>query len=73
MTQETVQQYCEHLGNIVNCKIFVKDDRPLGIFQESLEGLLGEGERSEETMERKLIGGSEWRNLHVFLSKSQNS
>lgn len=42
MTQETVQQYCEHLGNIVNCKIFVKDDRPLGK-QESLEGLLDEG------------------------------
>lgn len=47
MTQETVQQYCEHLGNIVNCKIFVKDDRPLGK-QESLEGLLDEGERSEK-------------------------
>ncbi len=30
VTQEAVQQYCEHLGNIVNCKIFVKDDRPLG-------------------------------------------
>ena len=72
MTQETVQQYCEHLGNIVNCKIFVKDDRPLGK-QESLEGLLDEGERSKKTMERKLIGGSEWRNLHGFTSKSQKS
>ena len=70
MTQETVQQYCEHLGNIVNCKIFVKDDRPLGK-QESLEGLVDEGERSIFLMERKLICGSEWRSFHVFTSKSK--